>query len=109
MLGKTDWWIVIIDNKTNKQSKSKQGLNTDTIQKKNVKMKSVMKDRKINITQEDLDKLCEVYDWYMNVKFTNKSNSDRRKIFTDLLEIVGITSVNNGSNIKGEQVQWSNI
>ena len=26
------------------------------------------KDRKINITQEDLDKLCEVYDWYMEVK-----------------------------------------
>lgn len=26
------------------------------------------KDRKINITQEDMDKLCEVYDWYMQVK-----------------------------------------
>lgn len=26
------------------------------------------KDRKINITQVDLDKLCEVYDWYMEVK-----------------------------------------
>ena len=26
------------------------------------------KDRKINITQEDLDKLGEVYDWYMEVK-----------------------------------------
>ena len=26
------------------------------------------KDKKINITQEDLDKLCEVYDWYLSVK-----------------------------------------
>lgn len=25
-------------------------------------------DRKINLTQEDLDKLCEVYDWYLEVK-----------------------------------------
>lgn len=26
------------------------------------------KDRKINLTQEDMDKLCEVYDWYLQVK-----------------------------------------
>lgn len=28
----------------------------------------VKKDRKINLTQEDMDKLCEVYDWYLQVK-----------------------------------------
>ncbi|MDX5795289.1 DNA-binding protein [Clostridioides difficile] len=33
--------------------------------KQNIKPK---KDRKINITQEDLDKLCVVYDWYLEVK-----------------------------------------
>ena len=26
------------------------------------------KDKKINLTQEDLDKLCEVYDWYLEIK-----------------------------------------
>ncbi|HSQ90043.1 MAG TPA: DNA-binding protein, partial [Romboutsia sp.] len=26
------------------------------------------KDKKINMTAEDMDKLCEVYDWYMQVK-----------------------------------------
>jgi len=33
--------------------------------KSNLKPK---KDRKINMTVEDMDKLCEVYDWYMQVK-----------------------------------------
>lgn len=33
--------------------------------KKSIKPK---KDKKINLTQEDLDKLCEVYDWYLEVR-----------------------------------------
>ena len=33
------------------------------------------KDRKINITQEDIDKLCEVYDWYLSVKDTISYNA----------------------------------
>ena len=33
------------------------------------------KDRKINITQEDMDKLCEVYDWYLSVKDTISYNA----------------------------------
>lgn len=33
--------------------------------KSNLKPK---KDKKINMTVEDMDKLCEVYDWYMQVK-----------------------------------------
>lgn len=39
--------------------------------KKNTKISKKSKppkDKKINLTQEDLDKLCEVYDWYLQVK-----------------------------------------
>ena len=40
-------------------------------EKKTTKKKTApKKDRKINITQEDMDKLCEVYDWYLSVKDT---------------------------------------
>lgn len=38
-----------------------------TTRKKN-KVAKPKKDRKINLTQEDLDKLCEVYDWCLEVK-----------------------------------------
>lgn len=37
------------------------------------------KDRKINIMQDDLDKLCEVYDWYLQVK-DYKSMKPRKSI-----------------------------
>ncbi len=45
-------------------------------EKKTTKKKTVpKKDRKINITQEDMDKLCEVYDWYLSVKDTISYNA----------------------------------
>ncbi|MBN1040073.1 DUF262 domain-containing protein [Clostridium botulinum] len=40
---------------------------------------------KNNVT--DYKQIQMVIKWYKNVKFTNKSNSERRKIFTELLEI----------------------
>ncbi|EEA85937.1 hypothetical protein [Peptacetobacter hiranonis] len=44
--------------------------------KKTTKKKTApKKDRKINITQEDMDKLCEVYDWYLRVKDTISYNA----------------------------------
>ncbi|CZS01600.1 MULTISPECIES: DNA-binding protein [unclassified Clostridioides] len=55
----------------------------NTKSKKNVKPK---KDRKINITQEDLDKLCEVYDWYLEVKDYNikpKKISNKKDVHID--------------------------
>ena len=88
-----------VDNKTNKECKPKQSLNPDVIQKKNVKMKSVKKDRKINITQEDLDKLCEVYDWYMEVKDLKtikskpKNNKKDIKIENSNIEDLKTTSI----------------
>lgn len=44
----------------------------NNIEKKANTKNKPKKDRKINITQVDLDKLCEVYDWYLEVK-DNKS------------------------------------
>ena len=38
------------------------------------------RDRKINVTREDMDKLCEVYDWYLSVKETvNKRRKSRKE------------------------------
>ena len=51
---------------------------------KKIKRATPKKYRKINITQEDLDKLCEVYDWYMEVKdlksMKSKSNTNKKDI-----------------------------
>ena len=45
-------------------------------EKKTTKKKTApKKDRKINITQEDMDKLCDVYDWYLSVKDTISYNA----------------------------------
>ena len=43
------------------------------------------KDRKINLTQEDIDKLCEVYDWYLQVRDNN--NMKPKKIISNKKDI----------------------
>lgn len=40
----------------------------EKVKVKNTKTSKTKKDKKINLTQEDLDKLCEVYDWYLEIK-----------------------------------------
>ena len=59
-----------VDSKTNNnESNSRKNIKIDNkVETKKNKRGVPKKDRKINITQEDLDKLCEVYDWYMEVK-----------------------------------------
>ncbi|MCR8744949.1 DNA-binding protein [Romboutsia lituseburensis] len=53
----------------NKENKKNVLTKTTTKLKENKKITTKpKKDRKINITTEDLDKLCEVYDWYLQVK-----------------------------------------
>lgn len=47
-----------VANKSNSKKSNQKKVNT----------KIIKKDKKINLTQEDLDKLCEVYDWYLQVK-----------------------------------------
>lgn len=43
------------------------------------------KDRKINLTQEDIDKLCEVYDWYLQVR--DNKNMKPKKIISNKKDI----------------------
>lgn len=50
------------------RKKNKVAEKTESINKSKQKTTKVKKDRKINLTQEDLDKLCEVYDWYLEVR-----------------------------------------
>ncbi|WP_024620125.1 hypothetical protein [Metaclostridioides mangenotii] len=98
-------------NTTTKQSASKQATKNESIKKDSEKENSVKKDtvkktktrvdRKINVTQEDLDKLCEVYDWYLQVKDYANDNlnkikkSDEKEIFVedDKLEEIKSTSI----------------
>lgn len=54
-----------------KEKETSKKTNLKNIEKKTEskpKLSKVKKDKKINITQDDLDKLCEVYDWYLQVK-----------------------------------------
>lgn len=77
--------ISFVDDKTSKKPKSsskknmpKKSKNDKKEVKKETKKNNILitkskkvikKDRKkINVTQEDLDKICEVYDWYISVK-----------------------------------------
>lgn len=54
---------------TRKKTKvAEQNNKNEKVKVKNTKTSKTKKDRKINLTQEDLDKLCEVYDWYLEVK-----------------------------------------
>ena len=75
--------------KDNLKSKLKKDESKLAVSK--TKTRKAKKDRKINITQEDLDKLCEVYDWYMQVKdyksMKPKSTSKKKDILVEQLEI----------------------
>lgn len=55
-------------SKGNTTAKKKISENKIIEKKSGIKKVRPKTDRKINITQEDLDKLCEVYDWYLEVK-----------------------------------------
>lgn len=71
------------NNTSNKEVKSttvkKESTKSSTSSSKSTastkKRTAPKKDRKINITQEDMDKLCEVYDWYLSVKDTISYNA----------------------------------
>lgn len=54
-------------NKIEKTTKLNSKIEVSKKEKKKNNLKP-KKDRKINMTVEDMDKLCEVYDWYMQVK-----------------------------------------
>lgn len=62
--------------KTNSITKVASTKNNSTTKTNTTRKKSTpKKDKKINMTQEDMDKLCEVYDWYLRVKDTISYNA----------------------------------
>ncbi|MDO5011063.1 MAG: DNA-binding protein [Intestinibacter bartlettii] len=70
---------VVKSKKENQKEKNtlEKSLKTNANSKTKNKSK---KDKKINLTQEDLDKLCEVYDWYLEVKdFKSLKRKTRKK------------------------------
>lgn len=84
----------ISKKETAKKNKSQK----ETVKKIATKKVIPKKDKKINISQEDLDKLCEVYDWYIEVK-DNKALrpqklSNKKDIVIEDENIKDIKSVN---------------
>ena len=67
------------------------------------------KDRKINITQVDLDKLCEVYDWYMEVKDLKSMKSKAKTNKKDIkIEDTNIDTLKSTS-IKVDKKTWEDF
>lgn len=90
-------------SKSNSKSKLKgnniKEISRNTKEKANKKkLTTLKKDKKINISQDDIDKLCEVYDWYIEVKdnkvFRPKRLSNKKDIILDNEEINDFKSVN---------------
>ena len=69
-------------NENNKLKKDEEKIKDIANKKVNKKNK---KDRKINLTQEDMDKLCEVYDWYLQVR--DNKNMKPKKIISNKKDI----------------------
>lgn len=96
------------NNKTKEVSKNKETINT----KEKVKKKRITtpkKDKKINISQEDIDKLCEVYDWYIQVKdnkvFKPKGTSSKKDILLDNSHINDFKSV----SVRVDKQTWEDF
>lgn len=73
---------------------------------KNKIVKTNKKDRKINITQEDLDKICEVYDWYLEVKdyksMKPRKTYNKKDIIIEDKELKDLK----GTSIKVDKSTW---
>jgi len=98
------------NEKNNKEGNSKKNIKGDNnIQNKSIKRVAPKKDRKINITQEDLDKLCEVYDWYMQVKDLKTMKSKVKNNKKDIkIENTNIESLKTTS-IKVDKSTWEDF
>ena len=96
--------------KKNISKKNIEKLNNKKFESKTTLSKSkttkVKKDRRINITQDDLDKLCEVYDWYMQVKdyksMKPKNISKKKDVLVEELEMKEVKS----TSIKVDKSVW---
>lgn len=100
---------IVFDEANEKQGKLKRQpeLKEEKSIAKNTK--KAKKDRKINITQDDLDKLCEVYDWYLEVKdykcMKPKKTSNKKDVNLDEKVIHEIKS----TNIKVDKKVWEDF
>lgn len=87
----------------NLEEKSKKANNS---KKNNVSKIKSKKDRKINITQEDLDKICEVYDWYLEVKdyksMKPRKTSTKKDVIIEDKELKDVK----GTSIKVDKNTW---
>ncbi|MCC3863035.1 DNA-binding protein [Terrisporobacter petrolearius] len=93
---------------TKEKSKTKETIKTK--EKVNKKKSTIpKKDKKINICQDDIDKLCEVYDWYIEVKdnkvFKPKKVSNKKDIVLDTEEIGDVKS----ANIRVDKQTWEDF
>ena len=92
------------------KTKDESQISFEEIKTKDVAKKKVAtkpkKDKKINISQEDIDKLCEVYDWYIQVKDNKalqpKKLSNKKDISIEDENIKDVKSV----NIRVDKSTW---
>ena len=100
-----------INTKENVKKNVKKGLSTKESNNlnKSIKRQTPKKDRKINITQDDLDKLCEVYDWYMEVKdlksIKNKPKTNKKDIKVEDTNLTDLKS----TSIKVDKSTWEDF
>lgn len=95
-------------NNTKAISKNKETINTkEKVNKK--RTTTPKKDKKINISQEDIDKLCEVYDWYIEVRdnkvFRPKKISAKKDILLEDENIKDFKSV----SIRVDKETWADF
>lgn len=100
------------DTKEKSKTKEKAKIKETIKPKEKVnKKKSTIpkKDKKINLCQDDIDKLCEVYDWYIEVKdnkvFKPKKASNKKDIVLDTEEIGDVKS----ANIRVDKQTWEDF
>ena len=95
----------IKNTKTSNKSKSTEIKECKNISKKTKPKKNI----KVNINQDDLDKLCEVYDWYMQVKDLKAMKSSKRARGKDIkIENTNIDTLKKVS-IKVEKGTWEDF
>lgn len=82
--------------------------NSKTSNKKNTKVYKA-KPAKVNVSAEDLDKLCEVYDWYLSVKDLKPLQPKVKKTKKDvIIEDINIKEVK-ATRIQVEKATWEDF
>ena len=96
------------NNSKREVSKNKEVINTKENANK-IRTTTTKRDKKINISQEDIDKLCEVYDWYIQVKdnkvFRPKTSSNKKDILLEDTNVKDFKSV----NIRVDKETWEDF